>query len=311
MIDNEMAFIVGCPRTGSTLLRQMLNRSDRLCITSETHFMRRMSRVGRRKRLRAFGDLQRPENVERFLDHLYSQQHATARGYWGWFNRTVEREAFRERLLATDRSERAIFALLMQLYAEDKRGHADPALILGEKTPTNFYYVPTLMAWFPRTKIIHTFRDPRAIFVSAARLVRRGKWGVKDRLPTMPPWLMNRLLDGIELLHISKTWRDAVRLHAEYRQRYADRYFLLRFEDLLDDPALQLQKVCAFLGIPFEPVMLEELAVVGSSFRAKRRVMAGLDPKAAERWKTHIGPLSERWFSLLGRNHLEQFGYPR
>ncbi|MBK9055288.1 MAG: sulfotransferase [Chloroflexi bacterium] len=307
---DELVFIVGCPRTGSTLLRQILNKSERICITSETHFMRRLSRVGRQKKLAAYGDLQDEANVDRFLDYLYSEQQATATGYWGWFNRTVPRPRFKERLLASDRSERAIFALLMQVYVE-ARQDLRTDMILGEKTPTNFYYVPTLYEWFPQVKIIHTFRDPRAIFISAAKLVRAGKWGVKEKLPTLPSWLMYGLLDMIELIHITKTWLDAVRLHALYERTYGDRYYLLRFEELVSNPEEQVQKLCNFLNVPYDPAMLDELAVVGSSFQPQRRVKAaGLDKKTAGRWQTHIGPFAKTWFSLLGRKHLARLGYP-
>lgn len=310
-MDNELVFIVGCPRTGSTLLRQILNGSERICITSETHFMRRMSREGRYKKLAAFGNLQVEANVDRFLDYLYSEQHATATGYWGWFNREVPRPQFRTRLLATDRSERDIFALLMRIYAEARQPEIRPDTILGEKTPTNFYYLPTLYDWFPQAKVIHTFRDPRAIFISAAKLVRAGKWGFKDKLPALPPRLQNHLLDLIELLHISHTWRDAVRLHGRYEQAYRGRYHLLRFEELMNDPETEVQKLCDFLSVPFEPIMLDDLAVVGSSFYSQRRVVAaGLDKKTAHRWQEHISPFARQWFSLLGRKHLTRFGYP-
>jgi hypothetical protein len=309
-MENELVFIVGCPRTGSTLLRQILNKSERICITSETHFMRRMSRVGKQKQILAFGSLHNDVNADRFLDYLYSEQHAAARGYWAWFNQNVPRHAFRERLLASDRSDRAIFTLLMQVYTEARRGELPTNLILGEKTPTNFYYVPTLVNWYPRVKIIHTLRDPRAIFISAAKLVRAGKWGVKEKLPPLPPGLLYNLLDLIELLHITRTWFDAVRLHSLYERDYGARYYLLRFEELMAEPEAQLHKLCHFLDVSFEPTMLEDLAVVGSSFSNQRRVMAGLDKQATGRWQEHIGPVARKWFSILGRKHLARLGYP-
>ncbi len=310
-MNNEFVFIVGCPRTGSTLLRQILNRSERICITSETHFMRRMSRVGRYKKLAVFGDLQDEANVERLLDYLYSKGHAAATGYWAWFNREVARPQFRTHLLATDRSEQAIFTLLMECYAAARLPTIRPDTILGEKTPTNFYYLPTLFDWFPQAKVIHTFRDPRAIFISAAKLVRAGKWGVKAKLPALPARLQVHLLDLIELLHISQTWRDAVRLHTQYEKDYRGRYHLLRFEEMMHDPETQVQKLCDFLAVPFAPAMLDDLAVVGSSYQEQRRIAAaGLDKKTAHRWQEHISPFARQWFSLLGRKHLTRFGYP-
>jgi hypothetical protein len=69
---NETVFIVGCARTGSTLLRQILNRHERLCLASETHFLRRWSRYGRDRQIAKFGDLSDDANVARLVATLYS-----------------------------------------------------------------------------------------------------------------------------------------------------------------------------------------------------------------------------------------------
>jgi hypothetical protein len=308
-MEHERVFIVGCPRTGSTLLRQILNKSARICITSETHFLRRESSVGLRKKIVRFGDLSDDGNAGKFIDYVYSESNAAARGYWGWLNKTIDRQVFRKELLATDRSERAIFALLMRLYAEDKRGPLAPDLILGEKTPMHLYYVPTLFEWYPNVKIIHTFRDPRAIFTSALKRVKSGKWGPKGKLPMLLDRLLDPLLDPLEVLHITKIWFDAVKLHARYEQRYPQQYHMVRFEDLITEPERQIRQVCSFLEVPFESRMLDDIAVVGSSFHAQHRAGDGIDQTVARRWEEHINPLARAWFSILGRKQLERFGY--
>jgi hypothetical protein len=308
-MDHEHVFIVGCPRTGSTLLRQILNKSERVCITSETHFLRRISRVGMHKRILRFGDLGRDENVERLIDFLYAERNAEIRGYWNWFYRQVDRQEFRRRLLETDRSDREIFALLMRIYAEARRVPLADDLILGEKTPMHLYYVPTLFEWFPRVKIIHTFRDPRAIFASALKRVKSGKWGPKGMLPSSVGRLLDPLLDPLEVLHVTKIWFDAVKLHAQYERAYPGRYHLVRFEDMIAEPEEQVRQVCNFLEIPYESRLMDGIAVVGSSYHAQHRTGSGIDQSAVRRWEEHINPLARAWFSILGRKHLEKFGY--
>ena len=309
-MNNEAVFIVGLPRTGSTLLRTLLNRSDRVCITMETHFLHQFARLGRKKRIARFGDLAIEKNVDAFLDDLFTKKRAAGNDFWAWLNKNTTRQSFRERLLTTDRSDRAIFELFMQLYAEKKKGAVSPNLIMGEKTSANMYYVPTLLEWYPEAKIIHTFRDPRGIFVSAVKLVKAGKWGVKEKLPPLPPALMNSTLEMIMAVYVMRTWLDASRLHAVYAKQYPDQYYLIRFEDFLQDPEMYVRGACDFLNVPFQPEMLEEVKVIGSSYNAQRIVNAGgIDKKAAERWKEHIHPLTRAWFSTLGRRQLENFGY--
>ena len=71
MRTNEHVFIVGLPRTGSTLLRTLLNRSDRVSIAAETHFLHQFARLGKQKRLLRFGDLH--EVVDHYDDHFHLQ----------------------------------------------------------------------------------------------------------------------------------------------------------------------------------------------------------------------------------------------
>jgi hypothetical protein len=221
----------------------------------------------------------------------------------------VDRGAFRQRLLATDRSERAIFNLFMQFYTETRKGPIQPDWILGEKTAANIYHVPTLLDWFPRSKVIHTFRDPRGIFVSSAKLVRNGKWGVKERAPSLPRRFLNPMLDSVMALYISRAWLDAVQLHTRYEQEYPEKYLLVRFEDLIQEPETQIKRVCRFIGLPYDPALLSEVKIVGSSYLPQRITPGGIDPAAGERWKEHINPLASAWFTLLGRSHLKRFGY--
>lgn len=307
-MKGDKVFIVGCGRTGSTLLREILNKSEQVCIGPETHFLRRFSQLGARKELRNFGDLAEDENVKKLVDYLASKK-VRALGTWGWFTKSVDKERFTRQLLESDRSERAIFSVIMQSYAEVKKGPGAADLILGDKTPTHLYHVPTLLEWFPEAKIIHTFRDPRGIIVSKLKKVEKGLEGPQLRFTFLPEWLLDPFITPIEVVHITKFWLDAARLHARYEQRYPHQYYLVKFEDLISEPERQIKQICNFLNIEFKNAMLEEVTQVGSSYQAERRGPAGIDRSAVDRWKEHINPLIRAWFSLSGRKQLKKFGY--
>jgi hypothetical protein len=275
-MKGDKVFIVGCGRTGSTLLREILNKSEQVCISPETHFLRRFSRLGVKKELKNFGDLLDDGNVKKLVDYLYSKK-VRALGAWGWLNKNVDKQHFTQRLLGSDRSERAIFFLVMQAYTEVNKGGSADDLILGDKTPTHLYYVPTLLEWFPGAKIIHTFRDPRGIIVSKLKKVEKGLEGPQVRYSYLPEWLLDPLITPIEVVHITKFWFDAARLHAKYEQLYPHQYHLVRFEDLISEPEKQIRQICDFLNIDFENAMLDEINIVGSSYQSERRGPAGID----------------------------------
>jgi hypothetical protein len=55
--------------------------------------------------------------------------------------------------------------------------------------------------------------------------------------------------------------------------------------------------------------MLEQ--VVHNSSYAPKGSGAGIDQRAAERWRERLPRTTERWLSLLCGRDLEQFGYRR
>lgn len=310
----EKIFIVGCERSGTSLLREVLNRSDRVCIALETHFLRRFSRTGKARRLERFGDLRDDANVERLAAALLAGRRALGSSYWGWLADEVTEETFRDRILRTDRTERSLFTVLMELYAERTCGAStgDGSMgdvILGEKTPSHLYYVPTLLEWFPGARVVHTFRDPRSIVVSKLLKVRKTMEGPKVRFSYLPSWMIRILETPIEVLHITKSWLDATRLHRRYARAYPGRYHMVRFEDLVTDPEGRVKEICDFLRLPFERRMLEEVPVMGSSYAPEGRRRSGFDTRAIDRWREHIHPVVSAWFSVVFRGPLRGLGY--
>jgi hypothetical protein len=167
----EYIFIVGVSRSGTSLMRHILNQSDSIAISRENHFLGHLiGSEGMRRKFQQFGDLSDDENARRLVDFIYSEgleKSSRLRGmssHFRWILRRVEREDFLKAVLASDRTERGMFTVLMKLFA-DRKGKP----IMGEKTPAHIRYVPTLLEWFPQAKVIHMIRDPRAIFVSGFR----------------------------------------------------------------------------------------------------------------------------------------------
>jgi hypothetical protein len=294
-MKSEKIFIVGCTRTGKTSLSQILNKSGQVCIAEETQFLRRLSSIGRHKVMTKIGDMSDDRNAEQLVDYMYSGIQVP---YWIWLKRNVDKEAFGQALLMTDRSEREIFLLLMKTYLEETRGIDETDIILGEETPTHIYYVPTLFEWFPETKIIHLFRDPRAIITAQMKQVQAGYDGLKVKFPSLPGWLLDPLVAPVELLRITNAWFDAAHLHSRYERLYPQGYHLLKFEDMISEPERQVKQVCEFLNIPYESAMLEDSTIVDPDIR-----------NAVDREQEQVNPVVGAWFSILCWRQLKRFGY--
>lgn len=292
-------FIVGLPRTGTSLTRTILDRAPEIGMGGESQFFgdrRRlglMRRAGYRARFEKIGDLKTDPGAARIVDFIFSIQE---NNFWGKIARGADCQEFLRAVLASDRSQRALLDLAMGWYAGAKP-------IRGEKTPAHIFAVPTLLEWYPRAKIIHTMRDPRAVYISNKR-----KYEARN-LPALSAALRRTraLFEFYASLDVMLDWRRVIHLHEAYQQKYAGQYYLQRYEDVIAAPETSVRALCEFLEIPFTPDMLEQ-NVLNSSFTPKNNT-AGFDKRAIDRWRNQLDPQLNRWFVWWCGTQLQEFGY--
>jgi hypothetical protein len=301
--EPEAIFIVGVSRSGTTLMRRVLDKHSRIGIATENHYLGHLlAWEGTRHYFRRLGDLRDDAAVQAMVELIYSgelQRRSRLRElspYWRWLVDRVPRQDIEDYLLASDRSERGLFEAFLRIYA-DRRGKA----IMGEKTPAHLDYVETLLEWFPHGRVIHCLRDPRAIYVSELRRRTEHAVGFPYRQLTAAPALMERFV----LLQVAWVWARAVHRHRTLARRYPGRYRLVRFEDLVASPAETLASLCEFLGVTAEPRMLEQKV----TSRGARVGAAGFDAAASERWREHIDPRAQAALQLLLGKRLGEMGY--
>jgi Sulfotransferase family len=301
--EPEAIFIVGVSRSGTTLMRRILDKHSRIGIATENHYLGHLlAWEGTRSYFRRVGDLRDDASIRRLIELIYSgdlQRRSRLRElspYWRWLTERVPREDIEAYLMASDRSERGVFEAFLRIYA-DRRGK----VIMGEKTPAHLAYVDTLLTWFPDARVIHCMRDPRAIYVSELRRRSEHAVGFPYRQLARLPALLKRFV----LLQVVWAWANAVKRHRDLRRQAPGRYVLVRFEDLVTAPEATLDGVCGFLGVAMESQMLQQKvtsrgALVGA---------AGFDAGAADRWRSRIDPHAKSAIELLLGRRLAEMGY--
>lgn len=303
--EPEAIFVVGVSRSGTSLLRAVLESHSRVAIAPESHYLTHLLPIESAvHRFRRVGPPTDDDAVRRVAALIYSplfQRGSRLREsspFWRWLGKHVGQPELEDALLQAERTERGLFRALLGLYAM-RRGKA----IIGEKTPAHVNSVDTLIEWFPRGRVVHIVRDPRGVFVSELR--RR-----TAKATTLPyRWLVRapRLLEGFILVETAWAWATAVSRHRAYARTYADEYHLVRFEDLVNQPEGTIASLCAFLCLSVEPAMLEQKVVS----RGTRLGQSGFDAEAADRWRESIGPRQKRILEVLLGRRLRQLGYPR
>lgn len=264
-------FVSGFPRSGTTLMGELLNRHSRLCIPPETRFMEEF-----RDRLPGTTELASASGRRR-IQFLTTATRARDLG--------VDSEALCAAFTDHTRvSHRQLLASLLDVY---RRRQGKP--LVGEKSPVHQFHLRTLAAWYPEARFIVMVRDGRDVIESLGRT----PWGAKSRL-----WLAR------EWAH--RDWQ----VKGDLRQ-LPGRVLVVRFEDLLADPPAVLARVMTFLGLGFEPAQLEptqSALVPGWEREWKGNVNTALDPDRAYAWRR--APASDALMtSYLMRPALRRHGY--
>jgi hypothetical protein len=307
-------FIVGLSRTGGKWTVHILeNCQERNCyIIRESFFLgRTLFRPGVRQKMRRIGDMALDSNVHKLIDYMYSGKF----GWYGW-SKLIEKELsgrrdeLLQRILNSDRSDKEIYQILLRIQAGVAKN-----TVLGDKSGAHLYYVPTLLEWFPEAKIIHTFRDPRAILTSHHKKLLNKRQGLmeverEDKSQVFflePP---KPFFDLMVVSYITISWLYAVRLHHKYQKLYPKNYYLLKYEDLVCKREETVKRLCKFLSIQFCDEMLMLPSYSHSSFRLEEGG-TGFDMHSLTRWKTYLKPWMKVWLLLWTKRYLKEFGYAR
>jgi hypothetical protein len=257
-------FIVGCGRSGTTLLRTMLSQHPQVAIPLESLFIIDYLRA-------------RPKPA-------FSLQKLMACEYelveWGL---EVVPDDLKGCVTAKELVDR-----VHELYMR-KHGKT----IWGQKTPRFVRYGELLKANYPQAKFIHLIRDPRAVVSS----------------------LIRSNVHQSNAYFAARRWLKDVKAGLALKEEYPADVLEVRYEDLVSKPEGILQQVCAFLGLSFDPAMLEYQDAGATEYGGYyEKVHSNLKerPNAnrIEAWRKHLLPREIALVESLCGETMRALGYP-
>jgi acyl transferase domain-containing protein/pimeloyl-ACP methyl ester carboxylesterase len=221
-VPSNVILLLSAPRSGSTLLRVMLAGHPALFSPPELHLL---AFEGMRQRQAALQASYLGEGLERALVELRGVDAGVARREVG-------------ELVAANRPVAEVYRLLCELAG----GRA-----LVDKSPSYAYAATTLAraeALFGGTaKYLHLIRHPAPAIASFVRLRMETLIGAAGEAP----------LDVAE-----EVWRRSnSNLEAFLAGIQPERRLLVRYEDLVREPETVARRICAFLGIEWDPAVLD------------------------------------------------------
>jgi hypothetical protein len=276
-------FMVGVERSGTTILRTMLDMHSRLAMTPESYFPVEWLRPHLRRVYEQGGAGDTVDTVDTALLLAELGKHEWF-AKWGLPLEAVE-------TAWQTNPPRTVPDALSELYGA--YGAAEGKELVGDKTPAFVWEIPLLAAAFPTARFIHVVRDGRDVALAFKALEHR------------PP---DTLPDGVIY------WRNHVRAGRRFGEAIPGRYTEVRYEDLLDDPQRELEKLCGFLGLGFEGQLLD----YQSKAEATAATYVGPDVHANLRkplrkglrdWRRDVPNSELAVLQRLGGSALADFGY--
>jgi hypothetical protein len=263
--------VLGVRRSGTTLLRVMLDRNPELAVPDESYFVPQLAR-----RHRGTVDL------DGFVDDL---RRLPTLVEWGLSVDDVTAR-LREGMRVGD-----AIAAVFEAYAA-KWGKPR----WGDKTPLYMQYLTVLERLFPTALYLHLIRDGRDAalsFVSVPPGIMTEGWGHPR-----------------DAAGFACQWATEVRsARALGRRVGAARYLELRYEELVADAETELRCVCRFAGLEYHDGMLGYVGQTDSA-RKEHHQRLNEPPRVGVRnWRTEMSAGDRAAFESVAGDLLDELGY--
>jgi hypothetical protein len=214
-------FVVGRPRSGTTLLRTIFDAHPNVCIPPECHLI--INLYPRYGKVMEWNE----KAILTFFEDLQRQ--------WLFDTWNVDQDELRDKLLKMKGSNtfgnvcKAVYASHESLFEKND------ILLYGDKNPGYAIYTEKLLSIYPNAKFIHIIRDYRDNYVSIKE--------VDFELP-IPSMVVQK-------------WKNFYKRFNRAMVKHPESHRVIRYEDLVSAPEKHIRDLCAFAGIPYIPEMLD------------------------------------------------------
>lgn len=265
-------FIVGAQRSGTTLLRLILNKHPDIGIPEESSFL-----FPYLKRKILMGD--RPVSYKRkrvFFEYVLNDPQ-----FAKWNIRIDPAEMLK-------RPEVTFRELIGFLYKSFCAKHGKS--ICGDKSPKFIRRLNTIVECYPASKFIHIVRDGRDTYLS----LRRKEYALSRSIAVA----------AVE-------WRTKISLVNRFLSRCPQRTITIRYEDLISDPAAVIREVCDFLGVTYMETMLSFWKDAERYIEKEHSelIFRPIDAANQKKWLHELSSNDLKCYEALAGTTLKQYGY--
>lgn len=272
-MNESPIFIVGNSRSGTTMMGRILNEHELIFTFHELHFFEQLWSK------KDSGQVISGEEAAVLFAKLLKAQRSGILTESSYIPYLIEAKEALKKIKQPYTTEQVFRSFLLR---ETKlNGKIFPC----EQTPRNLLYLEELLFIYPRAKIIAMVRDPRDVMLS-----QKGKWKRRYLGGDKITWfeaLRSRF--NYHPISIAKLWN----INYEVIQRFEllPSVFVLRFEDLVDQPEQTVKAICDFLQIDYSPQLLS-IPQIGSSNQQDQN-QVGISKSTVGKWRHDTNGLTK------------------
>ena len=282
--DIPMVFIVGCGRSGTTLLQTMINSHPRIVATPECVFIVLLySRFGKIKSWKE-------KDILQFVDALYKLPFFAL-----WL---IKKEELTRNLLSVMKF--ADYPLVCKMVYYKMKQDKDEISVVVDKNPIYSLFIPELLKIYPGSKFIHIVREPKDTVSAHA-----GRFNMKNKF------------------FLAWYWKDFNTSIEKAKKALPGSFFTIMYENFVRNTEQVMRELCKFLNVPFDAGIMqsgfpERLPMYKETERYERmkiihkNLLSPVTDSNIGKWKKEM---SERDVSITeaidGEYALNKYGYAK
>jgi hypothetical protein len=280
-----MFFIIGRPRSGTTLLRILFEAHPHVTIPPESPFIISL--------YKKYGKITHWDKtiIQSFCEDLFKQRY-----FDKWL---IPKERLCEKLLLAEGDKTFQDMVRQVCLSYTSVFDKEEIRLIGDKNPAYSLFAGRIHQLFPEAKIIHITRDYRDNYLSLIN--------VNFEVPIVPL--------------VVYRWKFAYKQMAKLKKRNPGLVYSLKYEDLATDPENQFREICHFLGLEFNPEVLsfyKKKAEVEQTYAGSKEIAiihkSLFNPISTDRmnmWKKEMTERQVRIADLVAGKTAEKAGYAR
>ncbi len=277
-------FILGRPRSGTTLLRTLFDAHPNVATPIECAFIMNMS--------------QKYEKIKNWTREDLLEFHSDVQKHIKFDTWNIDIEKMKNDLLLCEGENTFQTVCKVVYYDYISLFPKEEIKWIGDKNPVYATYTPLMLRLFPDAKFIHLVRDPRDNIIS----------------------LKNVDFEGPFTALLAYRWQHSARKLYYIKKKHPNQFYTIRYEDLVKAPEKYYREMCDFLSLPyyghvFEFYKKQDEAMkqfkTDKLMKYHKSLLSPINTSKVDLWKTQLPDRDIRITEFVGGRWTKLYGYER